>query len=95
MHSVFILLYFIFNFCNTSTFFQATTHGNMSINSDLVFSGNLRVDNLNLHGQEYNGVNVTQLIGNLTKLRKLGGLSSNFDSLLNMSDSIERALAGL
>lgn len=59
-----------------------------------MFSGNLRVDNLILHGQEYNGVNVTQLIGNLTKLHKLGGLSSQFDSLLIMSVSIEKALAG-
>lgn len=52
------------------------------------------MNNLNLHGQKYNGVNVTQLIGNLTKLHKLGGLSSHFDSLFDMSVSIQKALTG-
>ncbi|XP_066147264.1 uncharacterized protein clos [Euwallacea fornicatus] len=70
---------------------QAYKQQNSVLHSDIVFSGNVSIDNLIIDNL-YNNVNMTDLIRNVSKLRNLEGLEAKFANLLNMGEILERSL---
>lgn len=75
------------------TISQVLRKGHSTFKSEVRFNKNLQAKNIKIEGL-YHGINISNLLMNVTKLGSLNNQKNNYEKLLETSGAIQEAFEG-